>query len=65
MMMVPRLFADATMLLEDLHSVAVEGQRRDNTPDMQLVLARHLRAGVVRLDGIVLEIALRAGGAGD
>lgn len=64
-MRVPKLFADATMLLEDLHGVAVEGQRRDNAPDMQLALARHLRAGIVRLDGIVVEIALRAGRAGE
>ncbi len=28
-MMVQKLFADATMALEDLHSVAVEGQRRE------------------------------------
>lgn len=63
--MTQRLFADVTMLLEDMHSIAVEGQRRDNAPDMQLALARHLRAGIVRLDGLVLEIALRAGRAGE
>lgn len=63
--MTRRLFANVTMLLEDMHSVAVEGQRRDNAPDMQLALARHLRAGIVRLDAIVMEIALRAGRAGE
>ena len=62
-MMVQKLFADATMALEDLHSVAVEGQRRDNAPDMQLALATHLRAGVVDLDAIVLDIALTLGAA--
>lgn len=63
--MTQRLFATATMLLEGMHSVAVEGQRRDNAPDMQLALAGQLRAGIVRLDGIVVEIALRAGRAGE
>ncbi len=62
-MMVQKLFADATMALEDLHSVAVEGQRRDNAPDMQLALATHLRAGIVGLDAIVLDIALTLGAA--
>lgn len=49
-MMVQKLFADATMTLEDLHSVAVEGQHREMPADMQLALARHLRAGIVGLD---------------
>jgi hypothetical protein len=63
MMMVQKLFADAMMALEDLHSVAVEGQRRDNAPDMQLALATHLRAGIVSLDAIVFDIALHLGAA--
>lgn len=62
-MRVQKLFADATMALEDLHIVAVEGQRRDNAPDTQLALARHLRAGIVGLDAIVLAIALNLGAA--
>lgn len=47
---VPRLFADVTAKLEDLHSVAVEGQRRDNSHDMQRALACHLRMGMMSLD---------------
>lgn len=47
---VPRLFADVTAKLEDLHSVAVEGQRRDNSCDMQRALACQLRMGMMALD---------------
>lgn len=47
---VPRLFADVTAKLEDLHSVAVEGQRRDNSRDMQRALACQLRMGIISLD---------------
>ncbi len=47
---VPRLFADVTAMLEDLHSVAVEGQRRDNSRDMQRALACQLRMGMMSLD---------------
>ena len=39
MTIIPRLFADITALLEDMHGLAVEGQRRDNAPDMQSVAA--------------------------
>lgn len=46
-----REFADITARLEDLHAVAVEGQRRDNSPDMQRVLIGHLRSGVSAMDG--------------
>ena len=47
---IPHLFADVTARLEDLHSLAVEGQRADNAPDMQSVLIVHLRFGLVALD---------------
>lgn len=47
------LFADVTAKLEDLHAIAVEGQRADNAPDMQTVLNVHLRSGLVALNGIV------------
>lgn len=47
---IPRLFADVTAQLEDLHSVAVEGRRRDNSRDMQRALVSQLRMGVVALD---------------
>jgi hypothetical protein len=60
---VQKLFADATMALEDLHSVALEGQRRDHSPDMQRVLATDLRAGIMGLDAIALAIAVQLGAA--
>lgn len=41
-----REFADITARLEDLHAVAVEGQRRDNSPDMEHVLIAHLLSGL-------------------
>jgi len=47
---IPRLFANVTAKLEDLHSVAVEGQRRDNSRDMQRALVSQLRMGFVSLD---------------
>ena len=54
---IPHLFADITARLEDLHSIAVEGQRTDHAPDMQAVLAMHLRAGLAALDGTVRGMA--------
>ncbi|MWV27480.1 hypothetical protein [Aurantiacibacter rhizosphaerae] len=42
---VPALFAAITAKLEDLHAIAIEGQRRDNSPDIQRALARLLRSG--------------------
>jgi hypothetical protein len=55
--MTAKLFADATMALEDMHSIAVEGQARDVAPDMQWVLVGHLRAGVAGLEAILGDIA--------
>lgn len=54
---VPRLFAELTAKLEDLHSVAIEGQRDDNAHDMQNVLNSHLRSGLTALDGTVRAIS--------
>ena len=48
-----REFAKITARLEDLHAVAVEGQRRDNSPDMQRVLIGHLLSGGSAMDGIL------------
>ena len=45
-----REFAIITARLEDLHAVAVEGQRRDNSPDMQRVLMGHLLSGASTMD---------------
>lgn len=55
---IPHLFADATAKLEDLHAVAVEGQRADNAPDMQSVLIAHLRDGHAALDSTIRAIAM-------
>ena len=54
---IPHLFADVTARLEDLHAIAVEGQRADNAPDMQGVLNAHLRSGLATLDDIVRAVA--------
>lgn len=62
---IPHLFADITAALEDMHSIAIEGQRRDNALDMQVALAGHLREGVRSLDATVLALAKRLGGRGD
>ena len=61
---IPHLFADLTARIEDLHGIAVEGQA-DNTPDMDRVLASHLRMGIAAMDGIVGEIKNRLGDAHD
>ena len=53
---IPHMFADATATLEDLHSIAVEGHRADNAPDMNIVLLMQLRAGLNALDGILRAI---------
>lgn len=55
---VPKLFADITMVLEDLHGVAVEGQRSDLSPDMQAALLSSVRTGIRRASRIMLEIGL-------
>jgi hypothetical protein len=53
---IPRLFANVTAKLEDLHSVSVEGQRHDNSRDMQRALACQLRMGIVSLDSSLQAI---------
>jgi len=58
---IPRLFADLTAMLEDMHMIAVEGQRRNNAPDMQRVLASQLRMGVASLDTSLTKIKRRLG----
>lgn len=55
---IPRVFAEITAKLEDLHAVAVEGQRRDNAPDMQIVLSAHLLTGLASLDGTVRTMSM-------
>ena len=53
---IPRLFADVTAKLEDMHAAAVDGQRRDNSHDMQRVLASQLRMGIASLDTSLAKI---------
>lgn len=58
---IPRLFAEVAALLEDMHAIAVEGQRRDNPPEAQLALAASLRPGAVRLDTALIAIGATVG----
>lgn len=60
---VAELFAVATMVLEDVHPVAVAGQRRGIAPDAARALVGHLRAGMVALEAILAEIAVQLGAA--
>ena len=54
---VPRLFAGVTARLEDLHSIAVEGQCSKNAPDIQHMLSVHLQSGLAALDDNMQQIA--------
>jgi len=58
---IPRLFADIMAKLEDMHMIAVEGQRRDNTPEMHRALACQLRMGMMSLDTSLTAIKRRLG----
>jgi hypothetical protein len=58
------MFADATAKLDDLHAIAVEGQRADNAPDMQNVLTLHIRSGLVALDATMRDITTALDGCG-
>lgn len=55
---IQRMFTNIAIQLEDLHAIAVEGQCADNSPDMQTVLAVHLRSGLITLDGTIRAIAM-------
>ena len=55
---VRELFADLTRMMEDIHSITVEGQRADLTPDMQSLLLAAVRDGVERVRRIMLDIAI-------
>jgi hypothetical protein len=61
---VARLFAVVTAKLEDLHAVAVEGQRSDNSPDMQCVLSAHVGSGLASLDETLRTISKALDGEG-
>ena len=62
---VPRRFADITAVLEDMHGIAVEGQAKDLTPDMQGALLMSLRSSLADLqrllNGIVLLLKIGDG----
>ncbi len=58
---VSHLFASLKSLLEDMHCLAVEGQRRDNSLDMQRVLISQMRMGIAAVDGAAGEIKHRLG----
>lgn len=62
---IPRQFADIIAKLEDAHAISVEGHRRDNAPDMQLVLVCHLQQAIAAIDAIAGEIKQRLGDAHD
>ena len=62
---VPHMFAELTAQAEDFHSLTVEGQRRDNSPDMQRAIASHLRIAMAAMDGIVGQIKHQLGDALD
>ncbi len=59
MTQVPKLFADATMALEDMCMIAVHGQRRGSSPDRSRALIGDLRAGIATLDTILTDITAR------
>lgn len=59
-----RAFAEITARLEDMHSIAVVGQGRDNSSDMHQVLARQLWSGVVELRGKLRRISAVIEGSG-
>lgn len=62
---IPRLFADITAKIEDMHMIAVERQRRDNATDMQCVLVCQLRMEVASLDTSLAKIKRRLGDCHD
>ena len=62
MKVIPSLFAEIKSFAEDLHVVAIEGQRLDNAPDMQRALTSQLR---MTMDGKMGDIKRLLGDAHD
>lgn len=62
---IPKLFADISAKLEDLHGLAVEGQCHDHSADMQIVFTAHLCMGIASLDAALQQIRQQLGDAGD
>lgn len=46
---VPKIFADLTSAIEDLHGIAVEGQAPNLTSDIQLCLLASISTGLTSL----------------
>ena len=59
------MFAAVKAMLEDMHGIAVEGQRRDNAPDMQRVLISQLRTTAAAVEGRMDEIKSSLGDVHD
>lgn len=51
------VFAAMTAALEDMHSIAVEGQSPLLTDDMVQPLAAHIRHGVSRIEHLLSELS--------
>lgn len=62
---VPHLFAAMKSMAEDMHAIAVEGQRRDNGREMQRVLVSQLRMTITAMDNKMGEMKHRLGDAHD
>jgi len=58
MKLVSHKFADVTAVLEDMHGIAVEGQAKDLTPDMQSALLMSLRSSLADLQRLLTGIGL-------
>lgn len=62
---VPALFAKITAKLEDLHAIAIEGQRRDNSPDIQRALASQLRNGTGSINRTIKSVGKQVNSSHD
>lgn len=58
---IPRLFADISAKLGDLHAIAVEGECHDHSADMQMVFAAHLCMGVAALETALQQVRRQLG----
>jgi hypothetical protein len=62
--MTGELFARATMLLEDMHMLAMEGQRRDMALERRRALLAGLWDGMAALETVLRDLAVQLGAAG-
>ena len=56
---IPRLFAELTAVIEDMHGIAVEGQAPHLSPDLRNMLLRSLNQSVARIELITSAIERR------